>query len=50
MDLADSVLLSRSGLTRLVDRLVKIALERHADRHRLDAGIKDFLAELALST
>jgi D-alanine-D-alanine ligase len=30
----------------LVDRLVAIALERHRDRHRLDAGIKDFLASL----
>ena len=34
-------------LPRLVDRLVQIALERHADRRRLDEGIKDFLAELA---
>lgn len=33
-------------LPTLVDRLVSIALERHADRHRLDAGIKAFLAEL----
>ncbi|HSF41233.1 MAG TPA: D-alanine--D-alanine ligase family protein [Thermoanaerobaculia bacterium] len=41
--------LSGVPLPNLVDRLVKIALERHADRHRLDAGIKDFLAELALS-
>jgi hypothetical protein len=30
-----------------VDRLVQIALERHADRRRLDEGIKDFLEELA---
>ncbi|HSN85594.1 MAG TPA: D-alanine--D-alanine ligase family protein [Thermoanaerobaculia bacterium] len=42
--------LSGVPLPELVDRLVKIALERHADRHRLDAGIKDFLAELALSS
>lgn len=33
-------------LPSLVDRLVRIALERHADRHRLDQGIKSFLAEL----
>jgi D-alanine-D-alanine ligase len=33
-------------LPRLVDRLVQIALERHADRRRLDEGIKDFLATL----
>ncbi len=33
-------------LPRLVDRLVRIALERHADRRRLDEGIKDFLATL----
>jgi D-alanine-D-alanine ligase len=31
----------------LVDRLVKIALDRHRDRRRLDVGIKDFLAELS---
>jgi hypothetical protein len=31
---------------QLVDRLVQIALERHRDRHRLDQGIKEFLAEL----
>ena len=38
-----------SGVPRpeLVDRLVRIALERHADRHRLDDGIKEFLAGLA---
>jgi hypothetical protein len=29
-----------------VDRLVKIALERHQDRRRLDEGIKAFLAGL----
>jgi D-alanine-D-alanine ligase len=34
-------------LPALVDRLVRIALERHQDRRRLDEGIKDFLAELA---
>jgi len=33
-------------LPTLVDRLVQIALERHRDRHRLDQGIKSFLAEL----
>jgi D-alanine-D-alanine ligase len=33
-------------LPELVDRLVRIAFERHRDRHRLDQGIKDFLAEL----
>jgi D-alanine-D-alanine ligase len=31
----------------LVDRLVGIALERQADRRRLDQGIKEFLAEVA---
>jgi D-alanine-D-alanine ligase len=37
-----------SGLPidRLVDRLVAIALERHADRQRLDTGIKSWLAGL----
>lgn len=34
-------------LPHLVDRLVQIALERHRDRHRLDQGIKEFLAELS---
>jgi hypothetical protein len=34
-------------LPKLVDRLVTIALERHAERRRLDEGIKDFLAGLA---
>lgn len=34
-------------LPELVDRLVEIAVERHRDRHRLDAGIHEFLAELA---
>jgi D-alanine-D-alanine ligase len=38
--------LSGVPLPELVDRLVRIALERHRDRHRLDAGIKEFLAEL----
>jgi D-alanine-D-alanine ligase len=33
-------------LPSLVDRLVKVALDRHQDRRRLDEGIKDFLAEL----
>jgi D-alanine-D-alanine ligase len=39
--------LSGVPLPKLVDRLVKIALERHHDRRRLDEGIKVFLAELA---
>lgn len=34
-------------LPNLVDRLVQIAVARHRDRHRLDQGIKEFLAELA---
>ncbi len=34
-------------LAELVDRLVEIAIERHADRRRLDQGIKAWLAELA---
>ena len=33
-------------IDRLVDRLLEVALARHCDRHRLDAGIKDFLASL----
>jgi D-alanine-D-alanine ligase len=33
-------------LPSLVDRLVKVALDRHQDRRRLDEGIKDFLTEL----
>lgn len=33
-------------LPELVDRLVDIALRRHRDRHRLDQGIKSWLAEL----
>lgn len=31
---------------RLVDRLVELALERHASRRRLDQGIKSWLAQL----
>jgi D-alanine-D-alanine ligase len=38
--------LSGVPLPRLVDRLVEIAVERHRDRRRLDAGIKEFLAGL----
>jgi D-alanine-D-alanine ligase len=38
--------LSGVPLPELVDRLVEIAIERHRDRHRLDAGIKAFLADL----
>jgi D-alanine-D-alanine ligase len=38
--------LSGLPLPRLVGRLVEIAIQRHADRHRLDAGIKAFLADL----
>jgi D-alanine-D-alanine ligase len=38
--------LSGVPLPALVDRLVEIALQRHRDRHRLDAGIKAFLANL----
>ncbi len=38
--------LSGAPLPKLVDRLVKIALERHHDRRRLDDGIKAFLAGL----
>jgi D-alanine-D-alanine ligase len=34
-------------LPRLVDRLIREAVERHAERHRLDRGIKDWLARLA---
>jgi len=33
-------------LAELVDRLVEIAKERHADRHRLDRGIKEWIAAL----
>jgi D-alanine-D-alanine ligase len=39
--------LSGVPLPDLVDRLVAIALERHADRHRLDSGIKAWLSSLA---
>ena len=38
--------LSGVPLPALVDRLVQIALQRHRDRHRLDEGIKEFLASL----
>ncbi|HEX2251938.1 MAG TPA: D-alanine--D-alanine ligase family protein [Thermoanaerobaculia bacterium] len=38
--------LSGVPLPELVDRLVKIAQERHRDRRRLDEGIKEFLASL----
>ncbi len=38
--------LSGISLPKLVDRLVKIALERHRDRRRLDEGIKEFLEGL----
>ncbi len=38
--------LSGVPLPELVDRLVRIAIERHRDRQRLDQGIKDFLAAL----
>lgn len=39
--------LSGLPLPGLLDRLVDIALRRHADRHRLDAGIREWLAGLA---
>lgn len=39
--------LSGLPLPGLLDRLVEIAVRRHADRHRLDAGIRDWLAGLA---
>ncbi len=38
--------LSGVPLPELVDRLVKIAIARHRDRHRLDEGIRDWIAEL----
>jgi D-alanine-D-alanine ligase len=38
--------LSGVPLPDLVDRLVEIALRRHRDRHRLDQGIRDWIAEL----
>jgi D-alanine-D-alanine ligase len=34
-------------LPELADRLVKLAVERHRERRRLDEGIKDFLANLS---
>ena len=40
--------LSGVPLPELVDRLVRIALERHRDRRRLDQGIKDWIATLSL--
>jgi D-alanine-D-alanine ligase len=39
--------LSGLSMPGLVDRLVEIALRRHRDRHRLDAGIKEWLAALS---
>jgi D-alanine-D-alanine ligase len=39
--------LSGLPLPALVDRLVREAVERHAERHRLDRGIKEWLAQLA---
>lgn len=38
--------LSGVPLPDLVDRLVQIALKAHQDRHRLDQGIRDWIAEL----
>lgn len=38
--------LSGVPLPDLVNRLVEIALRRHQDRHRLDQGIRDWIAEL----
>lgn len=38
--------LSGVPLPKLVDRLVRIALERHAERQNLDEGIKDWIASL----
>jgi D-alanine-D-alanine ligase len=38
--------LSGVPLPDLVDRLVQIAVRRHQDRHRLDQGIRDWIAEL----
>lgn len=38
--------LSGVPLPELVDRLVRIALDRHRDRRRLDEGIKEFLESL----
>lgn len=42
--------LSGVPLPELVDRLVRIALDRHRDRRRLDQGIKAWLAELGATT
>ncbi len=42
--------LSGLPLPKLVGRLVEIAIERHAERRRLDAGIKQFLGELAAAS
>ncbi len=39
--------LSGVPLPELVDRLVALGVERHRERRRLDAGIKEFLAGLA---
>ena len=39
--------LSGVPFPELVDRLVRIAIERHAERRNLDAGIKAWIAELA---
>lgn len=39
--------LSGVPLPALVDRLVSIARERHADRRRLDDGIKEWIAEIS---
>jgi hypothetical protein len=39
--------LSGIPLPELTDRLVRDAVRRHADRSRLDAGIKEWLAELS---
>jgi D-alanine-D-alanine ligase len=39
--------LSGVSNAQLVDRLVRDAMARHADRRRLDSGIKQFLADLA---
>lgn len=41
--------LSGVPLPALVDRLVRIAIDRHRDRRRLDEGIKEFLEELGRS-
>jgi D-alanine-D-alanine ligase len=38
--------LSGVPLHELVDKLVRIAIERHKDRHRLDEGIREWIAEL----